>query len=1348
MPKDLGSPIIPLPFQPDFETSGFPGKGKSAGKQGEDGGFSAALRAPDSFPGQGVQVEPAERLDVWNESSADVTPLTLEIAHFDACPCGACSMKEEDDTLGNASAGDGTVSGEGSASAPALLGDMAEYLVTGFWGSSRFHNVTDSGIDPNNGVLTYNVTGYATDVDGISAERAALVREAFKLFEATLGIQFRESTSTNTSEVDFFFSDNSSGAYAGSTRYSNGEIGYSYINIAESWSGGTSTYDDYTFQTILHEIGHALGLGHQGDYNGSATYGVDNNFENDSWQVSMMSYFSQTQNTSIEGSYEFLQTPMSVDWMALDAIYGAQGYGVENAFTEDTVWGFNTTVTSDVSDVWANFATYGNRTASTIVDSGGMDTLDLSGYTNNTLINLAPSDSGASTPSLSNIGGRIGNLSIAEGTIIENAIGGAGSETFFGNAADNTLMGNGGNDTFVDSSGSDTYFGGAGEDTVLFEGLFSNYSFSITGTFLQVIDVVTDFVDATVEWFDFGGTTYSWQQVADTVGTPNAQPIATADEATLTEDGTASGNLLVNDTDPDGDTLSVVAVNGQAANVDGVITLASGARLTVAADGTYDYDPNGTFNGLSTGEAATDSFTYTVSDGRGGADTTVVTLEIEGVSAAPVARDDTGALTEGAGTTGNVLINDTDGDGDTLSVVALNGQSAAIGQQVTLQSGALLTLNADGSYDYDPNGAFDALTADQTTTDSFSYTVSDGKGGSDTATVTLEISGLSAAPVARNDTATLTETTLASGNVLANDTDEDADPLSVVALNGQSAAIGQQVALQSGALLTLNADGSYDYDPNGAFDNLSTGETATDSFTYTVSDGRGGADTAVVTLAIDGQSAIPVARDDTARLTETTSVTGNVLANDTDGDGDSLSVVALNGQSAAVGQQVTLQSGALLTLNANGSYDYDPNGAFDALSAGESATDNFSYTVSDGKGGTDVATVTLAIAGENPAPVDTPVLIDFETDALGTYFGTADIAVSGLSVQSGTTLSGARYAQTDGFTLTGEDFDLDSISMESAGGRVRVRIEAYDDGVLVGTATVNTRSNRTTEQSFGPEFDSVDEVRFSANGTFNVDNLALVTRPIIDPDGNNAPDAVNDVLTTGEGQAVNINLLANDSDPDGDAIQLTSVNGDSSGTVTLDSGAIVTFAADGSATYDDNGAFDALYDGQQATDSFVYAIEDGQGGSDQAVATVTIAGSGTPPPTPTEYQIGFEGTAQGGVLVEDAFNFDGITTTTQALGVRSGQQAGQSLGDSLTITRADGGTFDFDRAVMTALDGKNVSLRAEAYDDGVLIGAETIRLRDNRETQVNFDDGIFDAVDEVVLTAQNGFILDDLFVIA
>jgi VCBS repeat-containing protein len=91
-----------------------------------------------------------------------------------------------------------------------------------------------------------------------------------------------------------------------------------------------------------------------------------------------------------------------------------------------------------------------------------------------------------------------------------------------------------------------------------------------------------------------------------------------------------------------------------------------------------------------------------------------------------------------------------------------------------------------------------------------------------------------------------------NSNVLFNDTDPDGDKLTVTEVNGLAVAVGTEITLDSGALLTINADGTYDYDPNAAFDHLSGNEQATDSFIYTVSDGRGGTDTASVNITIDG----------------------------------------------------------------------------------------------------------------------------------------------------------------------------------------------------------------------------------------------------------------------------------------------------------------------------------------------------------------------------------------------------------------------------------------------------------------------------------------------------------------
>lgn len=439
---------------------------------------------------------------------------------------------------------------------PSPLNDLADYLTTGFWDDfgriPRQYNLTDSGTAANNGVLHFNVAGYTqgqgaylgddaqgnpifnSDADGLSDARADLVREAFKIYGEVLGIDFIETTSEGP-EVDFFFGDNQSGAYAGSHYYlGGGEIAYSYVNISANWSGGTSDYNDYTLQTILHEIGHAFGMGHQGAYDGNATYGVDNTFENDSWQASMMSYFApELENTNVDASFAYLQTPMTVDWMALDAIYGAQGFGVENAFTGDTVYGFNTNITSDVSDIWANYADYAHLTSSTIVDGGGIDTVDFSGFAEKQIIDLRETKGTDTEASLSNIGGLVGNLSLAVGTIIENAIGGSKSDKFFGNSADNTFTGNRGNDKFFDSAGNDTYFGGSGTDkffdksgsgsdtysggngtdTVVFRNDYTDFTFQTAGGYLEVIGAYTDRVDATVEWLTFNNVTYAYADV-------------------------------------------------------------------------------------------------------------------------------------------------------------------------------------------------------------------------------------------------------------------------------------------------------------------------------------------------------------------------------------------------------------------------------------------------------------------------------------------------------------------------------------------------------------------------------------------------------------------------------------------------------------------------------------------------------------------------------------------------------------------------------------------------------------------------------------------------------------------
>lgn len=346
---------------------------------------------------------------------------------------------------------------------------------------------------------------------------------------------------------------------------------------------------------------------------------------------------------------------------------------------------------------------------------------------------------------------------------------------------------------------------------------------------------------------------------------PGAPPAARNDLLAVYEDTASAGSLFADnasgsDVDPDGDGLAVTAVNGLSANVGATITLASGASLRVNADGTFSYDPNGKFESLGVGESATETFTYTITDSFGGTSTATATIVVAGVNDSPLARNDAFSAGEDVVTSGGLLADngsgaDSDTDGDALTVLAVNGHSANVGVPVTLASGAKLTLNANGSFSYDPNRKFEGLRQGDMATDSFTYTVSDGHGGTATATVTVSIAGADDLPVARSDAATVAERGTVAGTLLSNDSDADGDPLVVSAVNG-AAAVGATVTLTSGALLTVNADGTFSFDPNGKFEHLRQGERATESFTYTASDGRGGSATASVVVTIVGGGAV------------------------------------------------------------------------------------------------------------------------------------------------------------------------------------------------------------------------------------------------------------------------------------------------------------------------------------------------------------------------------------------------------------------------------------------------------------------------------------------------------------
>ena len=170
---------------------------------------------------------------------------------------------------------------------------------------------------------------------------------------------------------------------------------------------------------------------------------------------------------------------------------------------------------------------------------------------------------------------------------------------------------------------------------------------------------------------------------------------------------------MTNDTDPESsDTHSVSAVNGVAGNVGTAVTGSNGGSFTIAADGSYSFNPGTAFDYLAVGETRTTSVTYTNLDSNGLSASSTLTITVTGSNDAPVAVADTGTTAENVILTVNaasgVLGNDTDPDSsDTHSVSAVNGSAVNVGTAVTGSNGGSFTIAADGSYSFNPGTAFD-----------------------------------------------------------------------------------------------------------------------------------------------------------------------------------------------------------------------------------------------------------------------------------------------------------------------------------------------------------------------------------------------------------------------------------------------------------------------------------------------------------------------------------------------------------------------------------------------------------------------------------------------------------------
>ncbi|MGH6934201.1 MAG: cadherin-like domain-containing protein, partial [Dongiaceae bacterium] len=294
---------------------------------------------------------------------------------------------------------------------------------------------------------------------------------------------------------------------------------------------------------------------------------------------------------------------------------------------------------------------------------------------------------------------------------------------------------------------------------------------------------------------------------------------------------------------------------------------------------------------------------------------------------APVAGNDSYTVAENGvltvTTINDVLRNDTDSNGDPLTPSLVSGPS-----------NGTISLGANGTFVYTPNANFNG-------TDSFVYQVSDGNGGTDTATVTIVVSQTNDPPVAIDDGFNTNEDTaliVPSGTgLLINDTDIDGNSLTTSVVSGSA-----------NGSLTLNIDGSFTYTPNAGFNGV-------DSFTYIASDGSANSNVATVTINVISVNDAPAATADNATVAEDGVLIGaSVLGNDSDPDGDPLTAVL-----------DSTTSNGTLSLNPDGTYTYTPN-------AGFNGADSFTYHAVDSLGATsNTVTVTINVTSVNDAPVAT-----------------------------------------------------------------------------------------------------------------------------------------------------------------------------------------------------------------------------------------------------------------------------------------------------------------------------------------------------------------------------------------
>ncbi|WP_185696456.1 Ig-like domain-containing protein [Halomonas sp. YLB-10] len=756
-----------------------------------------------------------------------------------------------------------------------------------------------------------------------------------------------------------------------------------------------------------------------------------------------------------------------------------------------------------------------------------------------------------------------------------------------------------------------------------------------------------------------------------------------------------------------------------------------------------------------------ESFVIGVTDVEGDVTASAGTLTIAVIDDAPVAKADTGqAVEDGGNISGSVIGNDLAGADGAPSKGLVNAvgrgkesPSGGVGSSVAGSYGSLI-LDANGNYLYkldSTNTEVNALAVGASLTEVFTYQIIDADGDTSTATLTITIMGANDAPVASVDAISTPEDTPVSGKITASDVDGDSLSFDLV-------------AQPDGGTVTLNENGTFTFTPDANVN----GDV---SFSVTVDDGHGGTTTVEVTVTVTPVNDIPVATPDTNSTSEDTPLVVNkdsgVLANDSDVDGDSLSVsgFTIEGVTGTFepGETVAIEGVGKFTLNADGSYRFEP-----ALNY-HGDVPKISYSVSDGAGGTTTGTLQLSVEA-----VDDKVTVGGLGDGSGDGDGANDGQVSESGLAGGTGTLGSGVSHTGSFTLGPAD-SLASISLggttltldqlvNSAGTPIRIQgghgelvINGYDKAS--GTVSYIYTLTAHADHSQGPVSDDFAIAVTDVDGDVTAD-AGTLSIAILD----DAPKAVNDVDDTinKPNQPSSIadgNVLTGDGgdDPDamdgdadllgGDGGTVSAVGAGSDGPSASHIGqglkgeyGTLVLNADGSYRYVpdfDSDTVKWLAAGRHVSDTFTYQITDPDG--DTATATLTIRIYGTTAVVGTE----------GGEVDEAQLNTDGATGTDPGDAGEVIYEGSFSVVDRVTqqLKTLTIGDTSFTPSELAALSADNPSVRIET-DHGYfeIIGYQQGDGTDVRENTVLYrfvlteaaehgGERVFDSVD-VVMTDQ------------